>query len=272
LVKASGSPQSIRFSANIGFLYDGLPLVDRIRAAARDGFDGVECHWPFDVPGSDVAAVLRETGLPMLGLNTHTGDRTKGLFGLSAVPGLQSEARRAIEQAVDYGALIGARNVHVMAGYTDGGSSAEMTFRDNLRYACDLAADHNMTVLIEPLNSKDHPNYHLSETDHAAQIISDLDRANLKLMFDCYHVQIAEGHLQSRYKTLRDLIGHVQIASAPDRHEPDDRQINFVRSIRTTQSQQNPVWVGAEYNPRTGRVEDGLSWLPALRREMAGQL
>ncbi|MBT6544378.1 MAG: TIM barrel protein [Rhodobacteraceae bacterium] len=249
-------------------LYDGLPLKDRIRAAARDGFDGVECHWPFNVPSPDVASVLQESGLPMLGLNTHTGDRTKGLFGLSAVPGFHSEARRAIEQAIDYCAVIGARNVHVMAGYTNGGSLAETTFRDNLRYACDLASVHDITVLIEPLNSRDHPNYHLSETNHAAEIILDLDRVNLKLMFDCYHVQIAEGNIQARFQTLRDLIGHVQIASAPDRQEPDDRQIDFVRSMSTTQSQKKPVWVGAEYNPRTGRVEDGLSWLPALRREL----
>ena len=64
----------LRFSANLGFLWTDLPLLDRIRAARRAGFDAVECHWPYDVPAADMKAVLAETGLKMLSLNTRRGD------------------------------------------------------------------------------------------------------------------------------------------------------------------------------------------------------
>ena len=64
----------MRFSANLGFLWADRPLPDAIRAAKAAGFDAVECHWPYDVPAPDVAAALRETGLPMLGLNTRRGE------------------------------------------------------------------------------------------------------------------------------------------------------------------------------------------------------
>ena len=256
----------MRISANIGFLYAEMPLTERIRAAARDGFDGVECHWPFDVPVRELAAVLSDAGLPMLGLNTHPGELKSGDFGLAAITGRRAEARRAIAQAVDYGAAVGARNLHVMAGNSDRGKSAETTFRDNLRHACDLAAAKDMTILIEPLNSKDHPVYHLSTTGHAAEIISDLARPNLKMMFDYYHVQAAEGDAAAGFLLVKDLIGHIQIAAGSDRGEPGADEINFLRSMVRTCGQGRTSWVGAEYRPRTGCTADGIRWLSALRR------
>lgn len=258
----------MRISANIGYLYAEMPLPDRIRAAARDGFDGVECHWPFDVPGPELATVLSDAGLPMLGLNTHPGELKSGDFGLAAIPDRRAEARRAIAQAIDYGAAVGARNLHVMAGKSDRGKSAETTFRDNLRHACDLAEAKGMTILIEPLNSKDHPTYHLSTTGHAAEIISDLARPNLKMMFDYYHVQVAEGDATAGFQVMQDLIGHIQIAAGSDRGEPGADEINFLRSMVQTCGQGQAIWVGAEYRPRTGCTGDGIRWLSAMRQEL----
>jgi len=60
-----------QFSANLGFLWAELPLPDAIRAAKAAGFDAVEMHWPYATPVAEVQAALQETGLPVLGLNTH---------------------------------------------------------------------------------------------------------------------------------------------------------------------------------------------------------
>ena len=67
-----------RLSANLGFLWTELSLPDAIRAAAKAGFEAVECHWPYDVPVSDVQSALAEAGVPMLGLNTRRGDVAGG--------------------------------------------------------------------------------------------------------------------------------------------------------------------------------------------------
>jgi hydroxypyruvate isomerase len=107
-----------KFSANLGLLWTELALPDAIRAAARAGFDAVECHWPFDTPVPEVRDALGETGLPMLSLNTVRGG--EGAFGLSALPDREDEARAAIRQAIGYGSQIGVRNVHVMAGFAEG--------------------------------------------------------------------------------------------------------------------------------------------------------
>ena len=76
----------MRFSANLGFLWADRSLPDAIRAAKAAGFDAVECHWPYDTPATDTRAALQETGLAMLGLNTHRGNTAIGENGLAALP------------------------------------------------------------------------------------------------------------------------------------------------------------------------------------------
>ena len=234
--------------------------------AAGDGYDGVECHWPYDVPAMDFRKILDRHDVPILGLNTCPGNMEAGEFGLAAMPSRANEARKSIREAVEYGALVGARNLHVMAGNTSGGAESENVFRENLLFACDLAAERGMTVLVEPLNPVDHPDYHLRSFTHASDIISDLNRSNLKLMFDCYHA----GHMNTwsspSLETLIPIIGHVQIASVPDRNEPDQGEIDIAKVLGTIRDLGYEGWIGAEYRPRTGRVSDGIAWLVDFRR------
>lgn len=250
----------MRYSANLGFLFTDLSLPDAIHAAKKAGFDAVECHFPYDVPAAEVAQALRDTGLTMLGLNTWPGDKAAGDFGLAALPGRMDEARAAISQAVDYAVATGTKAVHVMAGRTDGGAAAEEAFRANLAHACDLAAPHGITILIEPINTRDVQGYHLSRTDHAARIIAALNRPNLKLMFDCYHMQIMQGDLATHLRDLMPVIGHIQIAAVPDRGEPDQGEVDYRWLMRHLAVLEYTGFVGAEYRPRAG-TDAGLGWL-----------
>ncbi len=97
-----------QFSANLGFLWSDLPLPDAIRAAAKAGFAAVECHWPCSFDAAEVKAALQDTGLPMLGLNTARGDVAGGENGLSALPGLEADARAAIDEAAAYAEAVAA--------------------------------------------------------------------------------------------------------------------------------------------------------------------
>ncbi len=252
-----------KFSANLGFLWTEMTLPDAIRAAARAGFDAVECHWPYDIAPPYVKQALDETGLVMLGLNTIRGDVGNGEMGLSALPGRETEAKDAIDQAIAYAVEIGTPNVHVMAGFAEGGA-AHQTFVENLRYATDKAARHNITILIEPINHRDAPGYFLHTSDQAAQIIQQAISPNLKLMFDCYHLQIMEGNISNRLEEHLSIIGHIQIAAIPSRHEPDDGELSYPHIIRKLAELGYTEPLGAEYKP-AGRVEDGLGWMSALR-------
>ena len=251
----------MRFSANLGFLFTDRPLPEAIHAAARAGFTAVECHFPYEFAASEVRAALEETGLPMLGLNTWPGDRAAGDFGLAAVAGREDEARAAIRQAVDYAQAIGAGAVHVMAGCTDGGAEAEAVFRSNLAYACDLAAPVGLMILIEPINQRDVPGYHLSSTAHAASVISALRRDNLRMMFDCYHLQIMGGDLLRRFARYQPIIGHVQFAGVPDRGAPDQGEVDYGWLLPQIAALGWPGPFGAEYRPGEAGTEASLGWL-----------
>ena len=253
----------MRFSANLGFLWADLPLPDAIRAAGAAGFDAVECHWPYDAPPAEVSAALAATGLPMLGINTRRGDVAGGDNGLAALPGRESEARAAIDEALAYAGAIGARNVHVMAGKAEG-PEAEAAFLANLGHACALAAPLGITILIEPLNRYDAPGYFLRTTDQAAALIDRLGAPNLRLMFDFYHVQATEGDLVRRLARLLPRIGHIQFASVPDRGPPDRGEVNFTHVFAEVARLGWQAPLGAEYRP-DGPTEATLGWLAAMR-------
>ncbi|MDV7141109.1 TIM barrel protein [Tropicimonas sp. TH_r6] len=249
-----------RFSANLGFLWNEFSLPDAVRAAKKAGFDAVECHWPYETPAADVAAALKETGLTMLGLNTTRGN--PGENGLSALPGREVEAHAAIDQALAYAKEIGTPNIHVMAGFASG-PEAHATFVENLRYACDTAGEAGITILIEPLNRYDAPGYFLETSAQASVIIEEVDRPNLKLMFDCYHLQIMEGDLTRLIIERLPITGHVQFASVPERTEPDCGEINYAHIFAHLESLGYDAPLGAEYKPK-GTTDEGLGWMSTL--------
>jgi hydroxypyruvate isomerase len=252
----------VKFSANLGFLWADRPLPDAIRAAKTAGFDAVECHWPYDVPPNETKAALEETGLPMLGLNTRRGDVRVGENGLAALLGREADARSTIDEAIAYARIISATAIHVMAGNSSG-PRARQAFRDNLAYACDAAGDA-VTILIEPLNHYNAPGYFLHSTAQAADIIREVSRANLRMMFDFYHVQIMEGDVTRRFETLLPLIGHVQVASVPDRGPPDHGELDYLYVLERIEASGWERPIGAEYVPEITAAPD-VHWLARYR-------
>ncbi len=253
----------MKFSANLGFLWAELSLPEAIHEAKSAGFDAVECHWPYDTPSDDVAQALADTGLPMLGLNTRRGDVEAGENGLAALPERETEARAAIDEALNYASAVDAKKIHVMAGFASGGA-AQSVFLSNLTYACTQAAELGIGILIEPLNHYDAPGYFLSTTTQAKGIMESVDATNLQLMFDCYHVQLMEGDLTHRIHDLYPLIGHIQFASVPDRGSPDHGEINYAHVFAEIEKSGWHGPIGAEYKPN-GPTADTLEWLQQVK-------
>ncbi|MEL6573661.1 MAG: TIM barrel protein [Pseudomonadota bacterium] len=254
---------TLPISANLGFLWVDIPLPDRIRAAKAASFDAVECHWPYEHPAEEIAAVLDETGLRMLGINTILGP--EGLFGLAAVPGFEADAKAAIDQAVTYAAAINARHINVVGGLTDGGAEAEAVFRANLAYAATEAANHDLMIVIEALNPRSVPGAHVWSQDAALETVKAVGAPNLKIMLDFFHAQIVQGDLETLFRENLDLIGHIQFAAVHDRGEPDEGELNFPYIFAALETAGYTDHIGAEYKPRGESVEAGLGWMKAYR-------
>jgi hydroxypyruvate isomerase len=199
----------------------------------------------------------------MLGLNTRRGDPTAGDNGLAALPDRAGEARASIDEAIAYARAIDAACVHVMAGFAQG-EAARATFCENLSYACRAAAPYGITILIEPLNRYDAPGFFLTTTGQAISIIDEVGAANLKLMFDCYHVQLMEGDLSHRIKALLPRIGHIQFASVPDRGPPDRGEVNYAHIFDLIKGLGYSAPLGAEYKPKCP-TDQTLGWLTKAR-------
>ncbi len=86
---------------------------------------------------------------------------------------------------------------------------------------------------------------------------------NLKIMFDCYHVQIMQGDLARRLEAHLPHVGHIQIAAAPSRAEPDEGEISYERLIPAIDVMGYDGFIGAEYKPRT-TTDEGLGWMTAF--------
>jgi hydroxypyruvate isomerase len=250
-----------RFAANLGYLFTERPLIERFGAAAAVGFKAVELQFPYDHAPAAVKSELERHRLTMLGINTAPGQMQSGEFGLSAVPGREREFSALFEQALDYCTAIGGCQIHCLAGIppADQQSEAERTFVGNLARSADLAAERRITLLVEPINRRDRPGYFLGSLEQATDILSKVDRPNLRIQFDFYHNQIVGGDLCVRFEKYFHLIGHVQIAAVPSRHEPDEGEIHYPAIFEMLDRIGYRNWVACEYRPR-GKTEQGLGW------------
>jgi 2-dehydrotetronate isomerase len=250
-----------RFAANLAYLFTERPLIERFGAAAAAGFRAVELQLPYDHAPSAVRAELERHGLTVLGINTAPGTSAAGEFDTAAVPGREQEFDTLFKQALDYVTAIGGCQIHCLAGKVppEQRPAAETTFIRNLARAADAAREKNITLLIEPINPRDRPDYFLTRAEHAADIIAKVERPNLRIQFDFYHAQIVGGDLIRRFEKHLPLVGHVQIAAVPSRREPDEGEVNYPEIFAMLDRVGYGGWIGCEYRPR-GKTEDGLGW------------
>ncbi len=255
-----------KFAANLTMMFNEVPFPHRFAAAARAGFEAVEFLFPYEHTPAEVAGWLKENRLFNALFNMPPGDWAAGERGLASLPGREAEFRAGVATALEYAHALGTPCLHAMAGLlpTDADRATHRaTYIDNLRHAARALAAHGITLLIEPINTRDMPGYFLSTQAEAHAIREAVGEPNLKVQMDFYHAQIMEGDIAMTLRKWFDHVGHIQIASVPARNEPDDGELNYRYLFRLLDELGYAGWVGCEYRPR-GRTEDGLGWRKAL--------
>jgi len=256
----------LKFSANLSILFTELPFEERFAAASQAGFDAVECWFPYEHgSASQIRALLDAHQLKMVGINTPRGEA--GQWGLAALPGYEAAFEKSVRDTLEFAQAVGGPAVHVMAGLAGHVPEPEAgrSYHANLEKALRWAEDSGLTLVIEPLNGRDRPGYFLRSVDQAAGIIERQGLGRLRIMFDCYHIQVQEGDVITRLRRHIDKIGHVQIAGVPARGEPDQGELNYVEVLRELDQLGWKGYVGAEYKP-SGPSAASLGWLAELRR------
>ncbi|MEX3962279.1 2-oxo-tetronate isomerase [Paraburkholderia sp. EG286B] len=252
-----------RFAANLSMMYNEHAFLDRFAAAARDGFEAVEFLFPYEFPAADIKQRLDDNGLTQALFNAPPGDWAADERGTASLPGREDEFRRSIETALDYARVLGNDKLHVMAGLIkpeQPRAAHREVYLKNLAYAAQAAQAHGITVVIEPINTRDIPGFFLNRQDDAQAICAEVGAPNLKVQFDLYHCQIVEGDLAVKLKRDMKGIGHIQIAGVPERHEPDLGEVNYPYLFSLIDALGYDGWIGCEYRPRAGTSE-GLGWI-----------
>ncbi len=249
-----------KFSANLGFLWTELDLLSALYKAKKVGFKGIEFHWPYDVPSKNLKKMLNELDLTPICLNTLSGDQSKNENGLSAIDSKIKKARQAIDIAIKYAYEINCDVIHVMAGNAKKNKISDSIFLENLKYACDKAEKVNKVILIEVLNPVDAPGYYLDDFKKALDIVDSVGANNLKIMFDCYHLQKQGLNIRALFVNYLDYIGHIQIASVPYRDEPIYNNDCYKKILQYFKDNGWVGFIGAEYKPKT-TTDDGIGWV-----------
>ena len=240
---------ALRFCANIGFLFPDLPFPDRFSAAARAGFTGVEFASPYEYSPAELRSHLQDNGLALVLINSPAGNRAAGERGFACLPGREETFRDGIMQALDYATALDCRLVHVMAGVPPADlpyDTALTLYAVNLAWAAERALSAGVKLVIEPLNPRDAPGYLLRTQEQGAAIVAAIGRDRIGLQFDLYHCQTAQGDLTTRLAALMPVIGHMQLADVPGRHEPGTGEIGWEFVFRRIDELGYAGWIGCE--------------------------
>jgi hydroxypyruvate isomerase len=258
-----------KFAANLSMMFNEVPFLDRFAAAAEAGFKGVEFLFPYDYEPEVVAARLRECGLENVLFNMPPGNWGAGERGIASIPGREEEFRSGVDRALTYAKAMGTPRLHAMAGIPPASAdpaACKATLIENLKYAAGKLAGDNILLLLEAINTRDMPGFFVNTQAQSRDICAAVNAPNLKMQMDCYHMQVMEGDIATKLKLYAAECGHIQIAGAPERHEPDTGEVRYEYLYRLLDEIGYDGWLGCEYRP-AGKTVDGLGW---FRRLSAG--
>jgi hydroxypyruvate isomerase len=256
-----------RLAANLSMMFNEVPFLDRFDAAARAGFQAVEYLFPYDFPATELRRRLDGAGLKQVLFNMPPGDWAGGERGLASLPGRQAEFRDSVGKALDYAAALDCKLMHCMAGTPPAGTpfaTAAAIYAANLAAAGERAKAAGVKIVIEPINHRDMPGFHLNTMAQGAAVVEAIGRDRLGLQFDIYHCQVTEGDITKRMEALMPVIAHMQIADVPARNEPGTGEIGWEFVFRRIDELGYQGWIGCEYRP-AGETVAGLAWRKRFR-------
>jgi hydroxypyruvate isomerase len=239
-----------RFAANVEMWWGGKPLLERVRAAAELGFHGIEL-WPWR--GKDIDALARTTKELGLEVAQFTA------WGFS--PGMNDPVNhpavlKEIEESCQVAKRLDCKAMTVIAGNDQPGMSKDQMHANvvtALKLAAPIAEQHGVTLILEPMNGRvDHPGHCLYGSADTVAICKAVASPFVKINWDLYHMQIAEGDLCGRLREGFAHLGYVQLADHPGRYEPTTGEIHYPRVLRELHELGYRGLVGCECRPMNG--------------------
>ena len=210
----------------------GEDLIDQLNFMADNGFKAFE-----DNGMKNRSISMQEK----IGSTLNKRNMSMGVFVAHKIywnePNLASgnknkreEFLKHITESIDVAKRVNAKWMTVVPGHKDlrlNLSYQESNVVDTLKFACDILEKHNLVMVLEPLNFRDHPGLFLTESPQAYRICKAVNSKSCKILFDIYHQQIQEGNLIPNIEKCWSEIEYFQIGDNPGRKEPTTGEINY---------------------------------------------
>jgi 2-dehydrotetronate isomerase len=256
-----------KFAANLGTMFAELPFAERFEAASRAGFEAVECLFPYSISAQKFGETLRAFNLKQAMFNLSPGNWEAGERGFACLPHRFDEVKKSVDLGLEYASASGAKRLHLMAGMGDATDVAAIAaYRKSVAYVAEQFSKQGLDVLLEPINARNMPGYFLNDFAFVELLIAQIGKPNIRLQYDVFHRQILHGDVVSSFKRLLPIIGHVQIAGVPLRHEPNEGELNYSYIFKSMDEVGYAGYVGCEYVPKFGTLA-GLDWFEPYKRK-----
>jgi hydroxypyruvate isomerase len=239
-VERPGATPNTAFAVNVEMWFKSKPsFLEKIEAAAALGFPAIE-FWPFEKrPIAEAAALLKEKKMAV-------SQFTAWPFGtiLNNPASDHEDFYRKIQESCD---------IVVVGNDIPGISKADMHAAaiKGLKKVASVCEQRKKTIIIEPMNPRNHPKHCLYGGDDAIAICRAVGSSSVKINWDLYHMQIVDGDLCMRMREGFDYIGYLQLADNPGRHEPGTGEVNYTRVFREIKALGYKGYVGLECTPET---------------------
>jgi hydroxypyruvate isomerase len=254
---------SFRLSVMLWTISPKLPLRQRLERIAHAGYHYVELTSEYlNWSQSEYKDFKRECQSLHLSVDIISGNEGYESAPVGAVnPRDRSGFLASIRSAINAAGKLNCPHVIVFSGRTAKGLTREIQHQsivDGLKNAADLAETHGVKLLLENIDLEEDPAYYLWSSEEGLRIIQEVNRPNVRFLYDCYHAQISEGNLIARLQKHIDLIATIHIADVPGRHEPGTGEINFSNILRKLAELHYSGYVAMEFLP-TGDPVQALS-------------
>ncbi len=244
----------MKFGLCLEMVFGNDPLETRLRKAAQLGFENVEMWFvdgTYQGTPEALAKLASENGVRVT--NTVIGSPDGSIGGGLTDPARRCEWLERARLTLEFNQRAGIPATIVCTANTvPGRSEKEMlqSVLDGLLPTVELAEKAGVTLLLEALNNKrDHPGYWLKSSDLGAEICRRIGSGKLRLLFDCYHMQIMEGDLCDHISRNIDVIGHFHSAGVPGRHEIFRGEVDYPFLLRHIQLAGYQDIFAFEYSP-----------------------
>lgn len=230
-------------SVCIDMMFSYCNFYERLNEVKKCGFDTIE-FWKWS--NKNIDEILK-SGLNVSVFNIDSKDE-KLSYDLSR--GILNDGRveefiSALNESISIYKKLNASAMIVLIGEKE--KYSEENVLKCLQAAKPILHEHNINIVLEPLNNIDRCDYSMPYATPVFELLKKVDSPHIKMLYDIYHQHMMGDFSLEEIRRNIELIGHFHIADCPGRHEPGTGEIDYDYILNEINKMHYKGYLGLEY-------------------------